>query len=87
MKVGTEWLHVDQAATYCGVCPETIRRAVRAGALRCYRVGRGLRFKSAWLEEWGQSGGRTAGNTHVMTDDDSGRHDDDAAHMADAEGA
>lgn len=34
-------LSVDQVAAHVGVCPETVRRAVRAGHLRAWRPGPG----------------------------------------------
>ena len=47
-----KWLRPRDAAEYCAVSIETIRRAARAGRLRAVKVGRVLRTTRAWLDEW-----------------------------------
>jgi excisionase family DNA binding protein len=46
------WLTVRQAADYAGVCEKTIRRAYVARHIQCTRVGRVVRFRRAWVDEW-----------------------------------
>jgi len=45
-------LDARQAARRLGCCEETLLRAARAGRLRCYRVGRAIRFDPADLDAW-----------------------------------
>ena len=46
------WLSVRQAALHAGVCEKTIRRAYLARQVRYTRVGRVVRFRRAWIDEW-----------------------------------
>ncbi len=46
------WLDVKQAAAYLGFCEKTIRRACQLGKLRCVRIGRSIRIRREWLDEW-----------------------------------
>ena len=46
------WLDVKQAAAYLGFCERTIRRACQLGRLRCVRIGRSMRIRREWLDEW-----------------------------------
>jgi excisionase family DNA binding protein len=51
-------LSVDQVAEHVGVCPETVRRAIRAGHLRAWRPGPGdqgkLLIAADEVEQWRQ---------------------------------
>ncbi len=46
------WLSVRQAAHHAGVCEKTIRRAYLARQVQYTRVGRAVRFRRAWIDEW-----------------------------------
>ena len=46
------WLTVKEAAAYVGFCDKTIRRACQVGTLRCARVGRRIRIRREWLDDW-----------------------------------
>jgi excisionase family DNA binding protein len=46
------WLSVKQAASHAGVCEKTIRRAYVARQVQYTRVGRVVRFRRAWIDEW-----------------------------------
>ena len=46
------WLSVKQAATYASVCEKTIRRAYLSRQMQYTRVGRAIRFRRAWIDEW-----------------------------------
>jgi len=46
------WLSVRQAAIHAGVCEKTIRRAYLSRQVRYTRVGRAVRFRRAWIDEW-----------------------------------
>lgn len=50
----TPWLDVYDAARYCQLCDDTLRRAVARGTLKAVRVDgrRALRFRVQWLDEW-----------------------------------
>jgi excisionase family DNA binding protein len=54
----TPWLKINEAAEYARVSEPTIRREVRGGRLKAYRVGgkKALRFRvedvDAWLLSW-----------------------------------
>jgi excisionase family DNA binding protein len=45
-------LTCGETATRAGTCVDTIRRAIRSGALGAYRVGREWRIAPADLEAW-----------------------------------
>ena len=49
---GDPWLSVRQAALHVGVCEKTIRRAYLARQVQYTRVGRVVRFRRAWIDEW-----------------------------------
>lgn len=53
----TPMLNLTQAADWAGVSPGTIRREVRRGTLRCWRVGgrRAMRFREEDLMAWYES--------------------------------
>ena len=46
------WLSVRQAANHAGVCEKTIRRAYLFRQVQYTRVGRAVRFRRAWIDEW-----------------------------------
>ena len=46
------WLTVKEAAAYVGFCDKTIRRACQLGRLKCARVGRRIRIRREWLDDW-----------------------------------
>jgi excisionase family DNA binding protein len=46
------WLSVRQAAVHAGVCEKTIRRAYLSRQVQYTRVGRAVRFRRAWIDEW-----------------------------------
>jgi excisionase family DNA binding protein len=46
------WLSVKQAAMHAGVCEKTIRRAYLSRQVQYTRVGRAVRFRRAWIDEW-----------------------------------
>ena len=43
---------VDQVAARVAVNPETVRREVSKGQLRCIRFGRHMRFSESAVKEW-----------------------------------
>lgn len=43
---------VDQVAERVAVNPETVRREVSKGRLRCIRFGRHMRFSESAVKEW-----------------------------------
>lgn len=53
----TNWLTPKQAEAYAKCDVATLRRAVKRGALRAFRVngGRRIRFRAADIDEWLQS--------------------------------
>ena len=42
-------MSVRDAADYYGVSPQTVRRMIQSGKLKCYRVGRQIRIDEADL--------------------------------------
>ena len=46
------WFSVRQAALHAGVCEKTIRRAYLTRQVQYTRVGRVVRFRRAWIDEW-----------------------------------
>ena len=50
----TPWLKVEEAAAYARVSEPTIRREVKGGRLKAYRVGgrRALRFRVEDVDAW-----------------------------------
>lgn len=46
------WLSVRHAANHAGVCEKTIRRAYLSRQVQYTRVGRAVRFRRAWIDEW-----------------------------------
>jgi excisionase family DNA binding protein len=50
--VADPWMSVRQAATHAGVCEKTIRRAYLSRQVQYTRVGRAVRFRRAWIDEW-----------------------------------
>jgi excisionase family DNA binding protein len=52
---------LEAAATFAAVSERSVRRAVRSGRLRAYRIGRRLVFDPADLERWVRSTPATPG--------------------------
>ena len=46
------WLSVKQAAVHASVCEKTIRRAYLSRQMKYTRVGRAVRFRRGWVDEW-----------------------------------
>jgi excisionase family DNA binding protein len=46
------WLSVRQAAQHAGVCEKTIRRAYLSRQVQYTKVGRVVRFRRRWVDEW-----------------------------------
>ena len=46
------WLSVRHAANHAGVCEKTIRRAYLSRQVQYTRVGRAVRFRRTWIDEW-----------------------------------
>ena len=46
------WMSVRCAALHAGVCEKTIRRAYQSRQIQHTRVGRVVRFRRSWLDEW-----------------------------------
>ena len=49
-----KWWRVPDAATYTGVCDDTIYSACERGELRHVRIGgrRVIRLRREWVDEW-----------------------------------
>lgn len=52
MTAADEYLTPDDAAHYLCLSPQSLRRAVRRGDLRCARLGRLTRYRRSWLDRW-----------------------------------
>ena len=52
VELETDWMDVDEAATYLGCSTRTIRRYATDGELRHTRIGHMLRFRRTWLDSW-----------------------------------
>ena len=52
MTAANEYLTPDAAAEYVHLSPESLRRAVQRGDLTCARLGRLVRYRKSWLDEW-----------------------------------
>ena len=50
-----EFLTSDDAAQFVHMSPQSLRRAVRRGDLRCARFGRLVRFRKLWLLDWAET--------------------------------
>jgi excisionase family DNA binding protein len=46
------WLSVRESALHAGVSEKTIRRAYLTRQIRHTRVGRAVRFRKTWIDEW-----------------------------------
>jgi excisionase family DNA binding protein len=53
-------LSIKQVAALKQVHPDTVRRAIAAGSLKAYRVGKQIRIRPRDLERWGQRVGGAA---------------------------
>lgn len=56
------WLTVDEIAALRRVSRMTIYRAANGDFLRADRVGRLIRIRASWVDEWVADGGRTFGD-------------------------
>jgi excisionase family DNA binding protein len=45
-----EWLTVEEASKFLKIHPRTLKRYIKSGRVKAYRLGRDLRFKRADLE-------------------------------------
>jgi excisionase family DNA binding protein len=52
VSLADPWLSVREAAMHAGVCEKTIRRAYLSRQVQYTRVGRSVRFRRAWIDEW-----------------------------------
>ena len=52
VAIDDPWLSVRQAAMHAGVCEKTIRRSYLSRQIRYTRVGRAVRFRRTWIDEW-----------------------------------
>ena len=60
------WINIDEAATYVGVKPVTIRDWIRKGkGIPAHKVGKQWKFKRSELDEWIKSG-KSADNPHIV---------------------
>ena len=50
--VDDQWLSVRHAAIHAGVSEKAIRRAYLSRQVQYTRVGRVVRFRRAWIDEW-----------------------------------
>jgi excisionase family DNA binding protein len=48
----TPWRTSVESAARAQCNPKTIYRAVKAGKLRAAKIGRDLRFRDEWIDEW-----------------------------------
>jgi excisionase family DNA binding protein len=47
-----QWLSVRESALHAGVSEKTIRRAYMSRQIRHTRIGRVVRFRRTWIDEW-----------------------------------
>ena len=52
MTPADEILIPHDAARYLRVSIESLRRAVQRGDLKCAKLGRLVRYRKAWLDQW-----------------------------------
>lgn len=50
------WIDVEEAATYLGVTPETVRAWVKQKDMPARKIGRRWKFKLSEIDEWVKSG-------------------------------
>jgi excisionase family DNA binding protein len=48
------WLTIDEAAAHARLHPQSLRKAIRDGRLRCTRVNsaRYIRLRRSWVDAW-----------------------------------
>ena len=51
-EVEDPFLTVEEAAVFLNQTPRWVRRQVEEARIRYARLGRGLRFRESWLEEY-----------------------------------
>lgn len=48
----TVWITTTEAAKYARCSPGSIWTAVKRGRLRAAKIGRNLRFREEWINQW-----------------------------------
>ena len=51
-KYSRKFLDINQAAHMTSLSPQTLRRAIRRGELKCSRKLGKLLFKVEWIDKW-----------------------------------
>lgn len=55
--VNDNWINIDEAATYLGVKPVTVRDWIRKGkGIPAHKIGKQWKFKISELDAWVKSG-------------------------------
>lgn len=55
--VNSNWINIDEAATYLGVKPVTVRDWIRKGkGIPAHKIGKQWKFKITELDAWIKSG-------------------------------
>ena len=50
--INDKWMDINKASKYCDVCPQTLRRSVKAKKLEASQTTGKMLFKRSKLEEW-----------------------------------
>jgi excisionase family DNA binding protein len=55
--INDKWINIDEAATYLGVKPVTVRDWIRKGkGIPAHKIGKQWKFKISELDNWVKSG-------------------------------
>lgn len=55
--INDNWINIDEAATYLGVKPVTVRGWIRTGkGIPAHKIGKQWKFKISELDAWVKSG-------------------------------
>ncbi len=55
--INDNWINIDEAATYLGVKPVTVRDWIRKGkGIPAHKIGKQWKFKISELDNWVKSG-------------------------------
>ena len=55
--INDSWINIDEAATYLGVKPVTVRDWIRKGkGIPAHKIGKQWKFKISELDAWVKSG-------------------------------
>jgi excisionase family DNA binding protein len=55
--INDNWINIDEAATYLGVKPVTVRGWIRKGkGIPAHKIGKQWKFKISELDAWVKSG-------------------------------